>query len=64
LLDECKPDTVTVAVPTVDHLDVALQVSARKVRLLIEKPIAFDVNQGSQIIAAAGQANVRLMSEL
>ena len=61
LLDECKPDAVTIAVPTADHLDVALQVIARKIHLLIEKPIAFDVNQGLQILTAAERANVRLM---
>jgi predicted dehydrogenase len=61
MLDEQKPEAVTVAVPTVDHLDVALQVLQRGVHLLIEKPIAFNVDQGQQIIAAAEQAGVHLM---
>ncbi len=61
LLDEQKPDAVTIAVPTVDHLDVALQVIQRKVHLLVEKPIAFSVDEGQEIIAAADQVGVRLM---
>jgi predicted dehydrogenase len=61
LLDEQRPDAVAVAVPTVDHLDVALQVIRRKIHLLIEKPIAFNVDEGRQIMAAAEQAGVQLM---
>lgn len=61
LLDEQKPDAVSVAVPTLDHLAVALEVIDRGVHLLIEKPIAFDVQVGQQIIAAAERAGVVLM---
>lgn len=61
LLDEQKPDAVTVAVPTVDHLNVSLQIIQRGIHLLIEKPIAFTVEEGEKIIEAAEQANVNLM---
>ena len=61
MLDELQPDAVTVAVPTVDHLDVALQVVARGIHLLVEKPIAASVKEGQQIIAASQDAGVRLM---
>jgi predicted dehydrogenase len=61
LLDEQKPDAVTVAVPTVEHLSIALNVIQRGVHLLIEKPIAFSVEEGRQMIAAAEQARVHLM---
>jgi predicted dehydrogenase len=61
LLDEQQPDAVTIAVPTVDHLQVALDVIERGTHLLIEKPIAHTVEQGQQIIAAAEAAGVRLM---
>ena len=61
LLDEQQPDAVTIAVPTVDHLQVALDVIERGTHLLIEKPIAHTVEQGQQIIAAAEGAGVRLM---
>lgn len=61
LLDEHKPDAVTLAVPTVEHLAVALQVIQRGIHLLVEKPIAFTVEEGQQIIAAAEQVGVKLM---
>lgn len=60
MLDEQEPDAVTIAVPTVNHLQVALHVIERKIHLLIEKPIAFTVEEGRQIIAAVEQAGVRL----
>ena len=61
MLDETRPDAVTVAVPTVEHLNVAMQVIARGIHLLIEKPIAFDVEEGRQIIQEAARAGVHLM---
>jgi UDP-N-acetylglucosamine 3-dehydrogenase len=61
LLDEQEPDAVAIAVPTVDHCDVALQVIRRQIHLLIEKPIAFTVDEGYRIITAANQAGVQLM---
>lgn len=50
LLDEQKPDAVTVAVPTVDHLNVSLQIIQRGIHLLIEKPIAFTVEEGKRLL--------------
>lgn len=61
LLDEQEPDAVTVAVPTSDHRDVALEIVARGAHLLIEKPIAFSVLEGKEIIDAASNAGVVLM---
>ncbi len=61
LLDEQKPDAVTVAVPTVDHLRVALEVIERGIHLLVEKPISFSVEEGQQMIASAERAGVWLM---
>jgi UDP-N-acetylglucosamine 3-dehydrogenase len=61
MLDECKPDAVTVAVPTVLHQEVALEVIRRGIHILVEKPIAFSVAEGRQIIAAAEAAGVKLM---
>ena len=61
LLSEQEPDAVIVAVPTVDHLDVALNVIELGADLLVEKPIAFGIEEGKQIIAAAEQAGVQLM---
>lgn len=61
MLDEQHPDAVTVAVPTVDHLEVALRVIQRGVHLLIEKPIALTRDEGQRIIRAAEEAGVHLM---
>jgi predicted dehydrogenase len=61
LFDAEKPAAVTIAVPTVDHLSVALAAIQRGIHVLIEKPIALTVEEGLQIIAAAQAAQVCLM---
>lgn len=61
MLDKEQPTAVTIAVPTVDHLEVALEVIARGIHLLIEKPIAFSLSEGHQIIEAADEAGLKLM---
>ena len=61
LLDEQTPDAVTICVPTFWHIDVAMEVIQRGIHLLVEKPIAFNVEQGHQIINAAEKAGVKLM---
>lgn len=61
LLDDCKPDVAIVAVPTEDHLAVALDAMARGVHVLVEKPIAASVKDGERLIAAAAAAGVHLM---
>jgi UDP-N-acetylglucosamine 3-dehydrogenase len=61
LLDEERPDAVTICVPTCHHLDIALEVIGRGIHLLVEKPIAFNVEGGKQIIAAAEAAGLKLM---
>jgi UDP-N-acetylglucosamine 3-dehydrogenase len=61
MLDERQPDAVTIAVPTTMHCEVACEVIRRGTHLLIEKPIAFSVEEGQAIIAAAQQAAVHLM---
>jgi UDP-N-acetylglucosamine 3-dehydrogenase len=61
LLEEQKPQAVTIAVPTVDHLGVALDVIQRGIHLLIEKPIAFREEEGRIIIDKAAEVGVKLM---
>ena len=61
MLDEQKPDAVTIAVPTSLHQEVAQEVIQRGIHLLIEKPIAFDVDEAKSMIDAARNANVQLM---
>ncbi len=60
LLDECKPDLVSLAVPTALHLEVGAQLIERGVHVLIEKPIAATVAEGEKLIALAKKHNVVL----
>jgi predicted dehydrogenase len=60
MLDQEKPEAVVVAVPTVMHRDVALEVISRGINLLVEKPIASTVIEGEEILAAAKSAGVLL----
>jgi UDP-N-acetylglucosamine 3-dehydrogenase len=61
LLDEQKPDAVTICVPTFLHLNIAMEVIQRGIHLLVEKPIAYNAEQGQEMIHAAEGAGVRLM---
>ena len=61
MLDEQHPQAVTVAVPTSGHAEVALEVIARGIHLLVEKPIAANLAEGQAMIAAAEAAGVTLM---
>lgn len=48
-----RVDAVTVAVPTASHLNVALPFLQRGISVLVEKPLARDVGEAQQMIAAA-----------
>lgn len=61
MLDETKPDEVTLAVPTVYHHKIALDIIERGIPLLIEKPISFTLEEGREIIEAAKNKSVKLM---
>jgi len=61
MLERERPDAVTIAVPTCDHIKVALDVIAHGAHLLVEKPIAFSVAEGNEMIAAAERAGVKMM---
>ena len=54
-------DAVTIAAPTHLHHDIALTCIERGIHVLIEKPIASNVEEGRDIIAAARRAGVTLM---
>jgi predicted dehydrogenase len=60
LIDECKPDLVTIAVPTSLHLQVGSYFMERGVHVLIEKPIASTVEQGETLIDLAKKNGVVL----
>jgi UDP-N-acetylglucosamine 3-dehydrogenase len=54
-------DAVTIAAPTHLHHEVALACIARRIHVLVEKPIASTVEEGRQIVDAAQRAGVTLM---
>ena len=60
LFDQAKPDLVTVAVPTVLHLEVAAVAIRRGIHVLIEKPIAETERDGQMLIDLAKQHHVTL----
>ena len=58
---ESGVDAVTIAAPTHLHRDVSLACIARKIHILVEKPIASTVEEGREIVNAANKAGVTLM---
>ncbi len=60
MLDGQKPDAVIVAVPTALHRQVVLDALARRIHVLVEKPIASTVEEGRELMQAAQQAGVLL----
>lgn len=60
LLDEERPDLVSIAVPTGSHLEVAADVIERRVPLLVEKPLAGTTAEAERIRDLAAAAGVPL----
>jgi len=61
LLDETRPDVVTVAVPTEFHARVALDALEAGCHVLIEKPIAATEEQAQELIERADALGRKLM---
>jgi UDP-N-acetylglucosamine 3-dehydrogenase len=61
LLDEERPDLVSIVVPTGLHHRVAMDVIQRGIHLLVEKPIADTVTNAQEIIQRAQARGVQLM---
>lgn len=60
MLDEQKPDLISVAVPTSLHHEVALQAMRRGIHILVEKPIASTVVEAEEMIRQARAHGVQL----
>ncbi|MAS32554.1 MAG: oxidoreductase [Anaerolineaceae bacterium] len=60
MLDECKPDLVTLAVPTDKHYKVGMDLIDRGVNLLIEKPIAPTLEEAHELVEMAQRNGVTL----
>ncbi len=54
-------DAVTIAAPTHLHHEISLACIARKIHVLVEKPIASTVEEGREIVSAAERAGITLM---
>ena len=61
LLDEVKPDIITVAVPTQNHTKIACECLESGVATLVEKPIADTVENAKKIIETSKITEVPLM---
>lgn len=57
LLREAKPDAASVAVPTVEHLNVARKLMEAGVDVLIEKPLAPSLSEADELIRLAQRTN-------
>lgn len=60
LLDRRDVDVVVIATPHTTHLPLALKAVAAGKHVYLEKPMALDVNECDQIIAACNAAGVKL----
>lgn len=61
LIEEQKPDAVSVTVPTSEHEQVATFALRAGVHLLVEKPIASTVEEGQRLIDLAQEVDRKLM---
>lgn len=60
MLDEARPEAVTIAVPTSRHAEVAAKVIERGIHAMLEKPIALTIDQARRITEHARARGVRL----
>ena len=59
MLDSTSPDIVVVATPTSTHIDISKRVLTRGINLLVEKPIAKDVEEAKQMMILAERNNCK-----
>ncbi len=60
MLNECKPDLVSLAVPTSLHYSVGVKLMEQGIHVLIEKPIAKTLEEGARLIEVAERNGVTL----
>lgn len=58
LLDEQKPDAVSIVVPTPFHFEVASEAMSRGIHCMLEKPIASTVDEADKLISLAKSKKV------
>ena len=60
VLDEERPDIVSLAVPTALHHDIAADIIERGIPLLVEKPLAATIDEGARLRDLAASRGVLL----
>jgi UDP-N-acetylglucosamine 3-dehydrogenase len=60
MIEECQPDLVSLAVPTILHVEVASQLIEKGVHVLVEKPVASSVEAATKLIELAKKKGVIL----
>lgn len=60
LLDDAKPDLITICTPSGAHLEPTLAAAKRGVHVLCEKPIETTLERAAQMIKAAEAASIKL----
>ncbi len=58
MLDELKPDAVSIVVPTPFHYEVATEAMSRGIHTLLEKPVASTVEEADTLIALAEKMKI------
>lgn len=58
MLDELKPEAVSIVVPTPFHAEVATEVMSRGIHCLLEKPVSSTVAEADELIALAKKQKV------
>jgi predicted dehydrogenase len=58
LLNRAKPDAVAAFTSTRDHATIVEACAARRIPVMMEKPLALDMNQGRAIAAAARRGGI------
>ncbi|MET9021756.1 Gfo/Idh/MocA family oxidoreductase [Actinopolymorpha sp. NPDC004070] len=53
LLEEARPDLVSVCLPNEDHFEVTLRLLEAGANLLVEKPLVFDLDEADRLLSAA-----------
>lgn len=60
MIEEHKPDVVTLAVPTVLHYEIGMQLIEKGVNVLVEKPITSNLEEGEKLVELARKKGVVL----
>ncbi len=60
LIDEAKPDVVSLALPTMHHFECAMAFIDAGTHVLLEKPITKTVEEAKKLVAAAKEKNMTL----